>query len=294
MSDTPTQTAIYRAEIEDSGRWQQFDHRPGDVFVCTAPKNGTTWTQAICNMLIHGDPDIGSGSGTFSPWIELTIEPIDALNARLADQEHRRVIKSHAPMDGVVWWPDATYLCVCRHPLDMYFSVLAHGANQTDPVGNPVYDMDRAKSFEYWLNEPLVADPTNNTTFEAAIHHFQSYARWQHLPNVHLFHYADMKGDLAGQMARFADVLGVSVAADLMARLVEAATFDTMKAKAEVNAPEVEDGYWKDKRQFFHSGTSQKWIGRLSEVQIAGYNARMAALLSPKDRAWLEWGAAGN
>ena len=138
MTSTPVQLHDYRAEIEDSGRWRQFRHRAGDVFVCTAPKNGTTWTQAICNLLLTGDPETGSGSGTTSPWIELTLEGIDDLNARMDAMPGRRVIKSHAPMDGIIWWPDVTYFCVCRHPLDMYFSVLKHGENQRAPEANPV------------------------------------------------------------------------------------------------------------------------------------------------------------
>jgi aryl sulfotransferase len=291
MTDTPTQRHDYRAEIEDSGRWREFRHRAGDVFVCTAPKNGTTWTQAICNLLLTGDPEAGSGSGTSSPWIELVLEPIEALNARMDAMPGRRVIKSHAPMDGIVWWPDATYFCVCRHPLDMYFSVLKHGENQLEPEANPVYNMDRAKSYDYWLTNPLVPDPTNNTTFEAAVHHFKSFHAWRHLPNVHLFHYADMTRDLAGEMARFARVLGVSHPPDLMARLVDAATFDSMKKNAERNAPEVGDGYWKDKAGFFHSGGTRKWEGRLGDAQLAAYDARMDALLSPQERRWLEGGS---
>lgn len=291
MTNRPVQRHDYKAEIEDSGRWRQFRHRPGDVFVCTAPKNGTTWTQAICALLLSGDPEAGSGSGTISPWMELTLEPIEALNARMAKQTHRRFIKSHAPLDGIVYWPDAVYFCVCRHPLDMYFSVLKHGENQQEPVDNPVYNMDRAKSFDYWLNEKLVPDPTNNTTFEAAVHHYKSFLEWQHLPNIHLLHYADMKRDLAGQMARVARALGIAHPPKLMAELVAAADFDSMKKNAEKNAPEVGDGYWKDKAGFFHSGSSDKWVGRLSERQIAAYDARMATLLSPEERRWLERGS---
>lgn len=290
MSDTPVQLHDYRAEIEDSGRWRDLDHRAGDIFVCTAPKNGTTWTQAICSLLIFGDPDAPSGSGTISPWVELTLEPMAELNARMAQQTHRRFFKSHAPLDGIIWWPDAVYFAVCRHPLDMYFSVLKHGENQNAPEDNPVYNMDRVRSFDYWLNEPLQADPTNNTTFEAAVHHFKSFAKWQHLPNIHLFHYADMRRDLAAQMARFAAALDIAHPPALMARLVQAATFDSMKENADRHAPEVDDGYWKEKKNFFHSGTSGKWVGRLSDDQIAAYDERMAALLTPEERHWLEQG----
>ncbi|MEX0286442.1 MAG: sulfotransferase domain-containing protein [Paracoccaceae bacterium] len=291
MSDTPVQEHDYKAEVEDSGRWRQLQHRPGDVFVCTAPKNGTTWTQAICSLLIFGDPNAPSGSGTISPWVELTLDPIDDMNARLAAQTHRRFIKSHAPMDGIIWWEDAVYLAVCRHPLDMYFSLLKHGENQTDPVDNPIYNVDRAQSFDYWLNEPLRPDPTNNTILSAAVHHFKSFRKWQHLSNVHLLHYADMTRDLHTEMSKVAVALDISHPPELMDQLVEAATFDSMKKNAEKHAPEVHDDFWKDKGNFFHSGTSGKWHGKLTEDQLAAYDARMDSLLSPEERRWLEWGS---
>ena len=64
-----------------------------------------------------------------------------------------------------------------------------------------------------------------------------------------------------------------------------------MKKNADRHAPEVHDDYWKSKAGFFDSGTSRKWVGKLSEDQIAAYDARMDALLSPQDRQWLENGA---
>lgn len=289
----PTQQNIYKAEIEDSGRWNALDHRPGDVFICTAPKSGTTWTQAICALLIFGQPDIASGNGVSSPWVELTLDPIEDLNARIADQTHRRYLKSHSPFDGVVYWPDALYFSVFRHPLDVYFSLLKHGENQIDPVDNPIYNVDPVKSFEAFLNIPFQVDPTNNTTFEAIVHHYKSFAKWQHLPNVHMFHYADMIADLPKQMARFARLMDISHSPALMAQLVEAARFDSMKKNADKFAPEVGDGYWKEKRNFFASGTSGKWRDRLSDAQITAYDTKVDTLLLPAERRWLEFGSAG-
>jgi aryl sulfotransferase len=292
MSDLPSQETIYRAEVEDSARWQQFNHRAGDVFICTPPKSGTTWTQGICALLIFGRADVGSGNGTSSPWIELTLDPMDDMNARLAQQTHRRYIKSHSPLDGVIYWPDALYFAVFRHPLDIYFSILKHGDNQLAPGENPVYNMDRSKSFDAFLTHPFQADPTNNTTLPSILHHYRSFLKWQHLPNIHLFHYADMKRDLAGEMARFAEAMDIRHPPDPMADLVRAADFDSMKKNADLFAPEVGDGYWKDKREFFSSGKSNKWEGRLSDAQLAAYDAVVAAALTKDERRWLEWGSA--
>lgn len=292
MPPFPTHQNIYKAEVEDSSRWQQFNHRAGDIFICTAPKSGTTWTQAICALLIFGRPDAGSGNGTSSPWMELTLDPMADLNARLETQDHRRYIKSHSPFDGVIYWPDALYFAVFRHPLDVYFSLLKHGENQVDPVDNPIYNTDPVKSFNAFLNHPFQMNPTNNTTFEAIVHHFKSFLTWRHLPNVQLFHFADMKHDLAREMARFAVAMEVSHPSELMAELVAAAGFDAMKSNADKFAPEVGDGYWKEKRNFFSSGTSNKWEGRLSRQQIAAYDSRMDELLELDARHWLEFGSA--
>lgn len=291
MTDTvPHQKFIYRAEEEDSSRWQQFNHRPGDIFVQTPPKSGTTWTQAICSALVFGSTERGSGSGTFSPWIELIFDTIEELNTRLDAQDHQRIIKSHTPLDGVIYWPDAVYIGVFRHPLDIYFSLLKHGANQSAPIDNPIYNVDPVKSFEAFLNWPFSPDPTNNTTFESIIHHYQTYADFAHVNNVHLFHYAEMRRDLPGQMARMAEAIGVTRSTAEIAALAEALSFDRMKADAEKFAPEVGDGYWKDKAAFFDSGTSGKWKGRLNDAQLAAYDAKMDALLSPAARVWMETG----
>ena len=50
----PEQSAAYLGPITDTKRWQHFNHRPNDIFVCTPPECGTTWTQAICAMLVAG------------------------------------------------------------------------------------------------------------------------------------------------------------------------------------------------------------------------------------------------
>ena len=50
----------YRSVIQDNLRWQRYVHRPGDIVVCTPPKNGTTWMQTIVTTLLFP----GGRSGT--------------------------------------------------------------------------------------------------------------------------------------------------------------------------------------------------------------------------------------
>ena len=45
----------YRNVVSDNLRWNRFVSRPGDIFVCTPPKCGTTWMQTIVASLLFPD-----------------------------------------------------------------------------------------------------------------------------------------------------------------------------------------------------------------------------------------------
>ncbi|HZB48620.1 MAG TPA: sulfotransferase domain-containing protein, partial [Mycobacteriales bacterium] len=119
----------YRSAEEDSARWDGFDFRPGDVVVSTRSKSGTTWMQMICLLLVLRTPQLPRPLIELSPWLDWLVEPRDEVVARLAAQPHRRVIKTHTPLDGLPIDPRATYVVVGRHPLDMIVSLVHQGDN---------------------------------------------------------------------------------------------------------------------------------------------------------------------
>ena len=49
--------------------------------------------------------------------------PPEIVYARLAEQPHRRFIKTHTPLDGIPLDPRVTYIVTGRHPLDMFVSL---------------------------------------------------------------------------------------------------------------------------------------------------------------------------
>ena len=61
----------------DSLRWAGFVHRPGDVFVCTPPKCGTTWTQTIVTELIFPNASAPGPVVDIAPWLDARFNPID-------------------------------------------------------------------------------------------------------------------------------------------------------------------------------------------------------------------------
>ena len=139
----------YRTAVYDNRRWQRFTPRPDDIFVCTPPKCGTTWTQTIVNSLIFQDGNSPGPVMTVSPWLDAEFNPIDELMARLDAQTHRRSIKTHTPADGIPWFDDAdafpngamplaigpclTY-AIYHSPLGFIRALLERGADPNPPA----------------------------------------------------------------------------------------------------------------------------------------------------------------
>ena len=91
----PEKSTNYLGPITDTSRWNNFRYRPDDFFICTPPKCGTTWTQAISAMLVFGAHDHGHQSSVLSPWIDASFAPVDEYLAQIELQSNRRFIKTH-------------------------------------------------------------------------------------------------------------------------------------------------------------------------------------------------------
>jgi aryl sulfotransferase len=127
----------YQSPVEDSGRWLGFRFRPGDIVISTRRKTGTTWIQMICALLIFQDPDLPDSLWNLSPWLDNRAEPHDAVYAQLAEQRHRRFIKTHTPLDGLPLHPDVTYIVTGRHPVDAFVSLCHHNEVIAPPAAGP-------------------------------------------------------------------------------------------------------------------------------------------------------------
>ena len=97
----------YRNAVMDNARWDGFEPRPGDIFVCTPSKCGTTWMQTIVANLLWPDGDMPGALFVRSPWIEATfMMPAPDMHRLLGAQTHRRAMKSHTPADGIPWFAE--------------------------------------------------------------------------------------------------------------------------------------------------------------------------------------------
>ncbi len=283
VNSIPEKNTTYLGPFTDTSRWDEFKHRPDDIFICTPPKCGTTWTQAICAMLVFGKVDHGLKSGIISPWIDAQLAPIDEYLKQVESQTHRRFIKTHTPLDGIPYYPECTYLMVIRDPRDVYISALNHRDNM---INQELALKVAPPSFDEWLNDDLEPGTWDVQTLSMLVDFFSSYWKYRHIPNIHLFHYADMKRDLRGSISVMAAALNIAIDDNFLDAMTEAASFDSMKRNASQFAP-VGKEYWKKESGFFANGRSQQWQDVLTDAQLSAFDERLAQLLPPDQASWL-------
>jgi len=282
----------YRGAITRPERWADWVPRAGDILVCTPPKCGTTWTQTMLAMLVHGGADLPQKLPFLSPWVDADLGvPSSEVAAALAAQPGRRVVKTHTPADGFPIWEGVTVVAVYRHPLDVFLSLHKHTANRAkpepdDPMAQPVSQAVRA----------YVQDPPTGTDFDRdklaiLVAHYEKTVLCGRLPDLKVFHYSDMIRDGRKTVRALATAVGIDADDELVETVAKATAFGAMKAKAADFAPVGGTGFWKSDENFFDSATSGKWEGQLSHEELAMYDAQLAELIpDTKARDWLEHG----
>ena len=89
--------------------------------------------QMICALLIFQTPELPDSLGHLSPWLDNVAIPLGFQYGQLAEQQHRRFIKTHTPLDGIPLHPEVTYIVTARHPLDTFVSLCRHN----EVIGHP-------------------------------------------------------------------------------------------------------------------------------------------------------------
>jgi aryl sulfotransferase len=285
----------YVSDDDDSGRWNGFPFRRGDIVISTRSKSGTTWMQMICALLVFRTPTLPAPLPELSPWLDHTIEPVSDVVGRLQAQQHRRFVKTHTPLDGIPLDERATYVVVARHPLDLAVSLYHHSDNidrerMSQLTGRPVTVRGPRTPLREWLAAWARKETTameQPDSLVGVLHHVHdAWDRSRSLPNVVLVHYADLQADLAGEMRRLADLLGFTVDEDAWPSLVRAATFDSMRSRADELTPN-RLGVLKDGAAFFRSGRSGTGEALLDPEELHAYRARVASLAPPDVVSWL-------
>ena len=299
----------YTGVVYDSSRWDGLELRHGDIIISTPPKCGTTWTQMICALLVLQEPELPLPLDTLSPWVDMVARARKEVFADLDAQTHRRFIKTHTPLDGIPHDPKVTYICVGRDPRDVALS-MDHHIDNTD-IGAFLQARERAATIDGIELGPLrpprlrpdgerdrfwqwVDDETPSTesgsTLRFTVEHVQSFRDAGDDLDIVYLHYDELKADLAGQMRGLARRLGIEVDEERWPGLVEAASFQSMRKKADTTVPGGGGEHWIDPAAFFSSGTSGQWRDLLDDADLARYATRVRALASDDLVEWLHRG----
>lgn len=301
----------YRSFAADSARWAGFEHRDGDVVVDTPAKCGTTWMQMCCLVIVHQTPTLPTRLPEISPWVDTVLGPPGRTHQLLAAQAHRRVMKTHTPLDGLPRLDDrVTYVCVARDPRDALFSKNDHQANtnreavqaaRVEGLGaeeaaartRPPMPTDAVAQFWAWVENDNEFESSNDS-LRAILHHVETFWDHRHASNVELFHYSDLLRDLDGQMRRLARVLGVEADEDVWPELVAAAEFEAMKGNADSLNPGLTANHWIDPKGFFSKGGTGRWRGVIDEADMPRYEGRVRELVPTELAAWVHHGWLGT
>jgi len=304
-------TRAVQSPVSDSRRWDPFEPRDGDIVIGTFAKVGTTWTQRIVDLLVHQTPDVRP-FGDISPWLDATIfGPLDDDLAMLQAQTHRRYVKSHLPFDALPVWDTVKYIHVGRDGRDARLSwqnheqgfrpeffariaanamalAAAHGEAPTGPP--PPRPEDPREYLVQWMDELEAALDQPGGASSTFFGFETTYWRERARPNLLLVHYDDLHADLAGEMRRISDFLGIDTPEARMPALVEAARFATMKRDGDALLPKLKLAFDRGADRFINRGVSGRWRECLRPEDIARYEAIATRAATPGLGRWLEGG----
>ncbi|MEO8392637.1 MAG: sulfotransferase domain-containing protein [Chloroflexota bacterium] len=293
---------VYQNHTLDSTRWERFNPRANDIVVATPYKSGTTWMQTIVMYLILQDLQPHS-LDDFSSWIDARWNPLEEMLTHLDAQAHRRCLKSHLPLDALLYFPQVKYIVVGRDARDVFMSLWNHYSRHTQEildilndtagrVGDPFPPCpENIRDFwQGWITRGWFDWESEGYPYWSNFHHVQSWWNYRHLPNILLVHYNDLLTDLSGEIRRIANYLEIEVAPEMLVSIAEAVGFESMKSNAEKIIPGAEFSWEGGAKTFINKGTNGRWREVLTEDDLKLYEAAVARELTPDCATWLEHG----
>lgn len=290
----PRKTRELHNHHMDSTAWNDFAFRDDDIIVGTYAKSGTTWTQQIVGQLVfQGAEDVPIHE--ISPWWDMRVIPPEA-RAAVAAQKHRRILKTHLPVDALVVSPRAKYLYVGRDGRDVLWSLYNHHAKANDlwyqvlnetpglvgpPIGRP--DPDIRRYFRTWLEQ-------DGYPFWSFWENISSWWAARHAPNVKLIHFNRLKADPEGEMRRIAAFLDIDVPRERWPQILEHCSFDYMKAHAEQVTPLGGAIFEGGAKTFINKGVNGRWRDVLSPEESLAYEHMAVEKLGADCARWLATG----
>ncbi|WP_020680772.1 sulfotransferase domain-containing protein [Marinobacterium rhizophilum] len=292
---SPVKTRELNNHHFDSTIWNDFKFRNDDIIISTYAKSGTTWMQQIITQLLFNGEE-GLEVAEMSPWLDLRVPPKDLKLAAVEAQTHRRFLKTHLPVDALVFGAKAKYIYIGRDGRDVVWSLYNHHVNANAAwyaalndtpgrVGPPI-EPPPASILQYY-NDWLEKD---GFPFWSFWENARTWWEIRDLPNVLFVHFSNLKKDMPGEIRRIAEFLETPIDESKWDDILRHCSFDYMKAHATQSVP-LGGAFWDGGAEtFIHKGTNGRWRDVLSAEDSARYEKRAASELESDCAHWLATG----
>ena len=290
----------YVSRSLNSLHWEHYSPRDDDIVVATSYKAGTTWMQTIVLHLIFQEFK-PFAIGSISPWLDSRFCNIDDATKLLEEQSHRRCIKTHLALDGLLYFPQIKYIVVTRDIRDIFMSMWNHYSNFTtdflERMNEPddlIPDRfsqapDDIRDFwQMWMTRGTFAWESDGFPFWSTIHHLATWWEYRYLKNIYFVHYNNLLANPAKEIRGVANFLEISITEDALALIVNAVSFDTMKRNAEAILPGIGNAIQGGGTTFINKGSNGRWRDVLTENDLQLYDNAVQRQLSLDCIAWLE------
>lgn len=279
----------------DSTIWNDFKFREDDIIISTYAKSGTTWMQQIVSQLIFNGQE-GLEVAEMSPWIDLRVPPKQVKIPAVEAQEHRRFIKTHLPVDALVFSPKAKYLYIGRDGRDVLWSLYNHhitanniwyeALNDTPGLVGPKIGKPLDSIVDYyheWLDK-------DGYPWWSMWENVNSWWEIKDLPNVMFVHFAKLKEDMPGMIRKIASFLDISIDESKWNDILKHCSFDYMKDNATKSVP-LGGAFWDGgAKTFIHKGTNGRWREVLTTEESEKYEKIATEKLPSECAHWLSTG----
>jgi aryl sulfotransferase len=279
----------------DSTIWNDFKFRNDDIIISTYAKSGTTWMQQIISQMLF-DADTEMEVHAMSPWIDFRVPPKEVKLPMVEAQAHRRFVKTHLPVDALVYSPHAKYVYLGRDGRDVVWSLYNHhknGApamydalnNSPGRVGPPLEPPtdDIRQYFLDWLER-------DGYPYWSFWDNVRTWWEIRKLPNILMVHFDVLKNRMPEEMRRIAMFLDIKINEDKWDLMVEHCTFDWMKEHGENSVPMGGAMWVGGTKTFINKGTNGRWKDTLTPQDSAEYDAKALQELGPECAHWLATG----
>ena len=292
----PVKTRDIHNHHMDSTMWDGFRFRDDDIIIATYTKSGTTWLQQIVSQLIFNGAE-GLPVAEMSPWVDLRRPPKEVKLPLIEAQTHRRFLKTHLPVDALVFSPAARYIYIARDGRDVVWSLYNHHAkanalfyeavNDAAGLVGPKLDPPPASIRQYY-NDWFEG---NGCPFWPFWENIRSWWDIRDLPNVMLLHFNDLKANMPSAIRKIASFLDIAIDEAVWPEILEHCSFAYMKAHAAATVPKGGALWDGGPKVFIHKGENGRWRDVLSAEECEAYDQRALAELGPECARWLETGS---